>query len=202
VDSGTGTAKTAVLEQLAAQGRQVLDLEGMAAHRGSLFGKTGVPQPSQKMFETRLAKRLEACDPEQITFLEAESSKVGERLVPPSVWAAMAAAPRVHITAPLQARSTFLCDAYADLTEDAPAFCALLDRLRPYHPATRILQWQEWAQRGNWQNLAAGLIAEHYDPRYAKSTMQREAPDYGIELDLLDADTIAQTAATLGQRFT
>lgn len=201
IGGGTGTAKTALLAQLEAQGAQVLDLEGLAAHRGSLFGQTDTPQPAQKMFETRLAAALHRLDPDQITFVEAESSKVGERLVPPSLWAAMGAAPQVHVTAPLAARSAFLCSAYAELTQDATAFCALLDRLRPFHAAAQIDAWQTQARGGAWQDLAAGLIAEHYDPRYAKSIAGHPAPVLRLDLQALDAGTLARTAQDLRARF-
>nr|WP_309502939.1 tRNA 2-selenouridine(34) synthase MnmH [uncultured Roseovarius sp.] len=201
IDGGTGTAKTALLHQLAAQGAQILDLEGLSAHRGSLFGTTGTAQPSQKMFESRIAAQLTALDPAKITFVEAESSKIGERLIPPSLWALMMDAPRIHITAPLSARSRFLCRAYADLTEDKAALSDLLDKLRPYHPRDRIAGWQAQVQTGDWQALAAGLIADHYDPRYAKSAALTAEAVHRIELSDFDDSTLARTAESLRVRF-
>ncbi len=201
IDGGTGTAKTALLHQLAEQGAQVLDLEGIAGHRGSLFGSLTAAQPAQKMFESRIASALATLDPDKITFVEAESSKIGERMLPPSLWALMIEAPRIHITAPLEARSRFLCRAYSDLTQDKETLSDLLDKLRPYHSAARIARWHEQAQSGDWQTLAAGLIAEHYDPRYAKSATDRNDAVYRIEVCDLNDDTLAQTAATLHAKF-
>jgi tRNA 2-selenouridine synthase len=201
IDGGTGTAKTALLQQLAAQGAQVLDLEGLAAHRGSLFGMIDTAQPAQKLFETRLAAALNALAPDRITFVEAESSKIGDRIIPPSLWSLMIDAPRIHITAPLEARSHFLCSAYADLTQDKTALSHLLDKLRPYHPRDRIAQWQRQAETGDWQALASGLIADHYDPRYAKTAALRGDAEHRLDLDDLDADTLARTAETLHARF-
>ncbi len=86
-------AKTALLHQLAAQGAQILDLDGIAAHRGSLIGTISTAQPAQEMFETCIAAELNTLDPNKITFVEAESSKVGERMIPPSFWTLMADAP-------------------------------------------------------------------------------------------------------------
>jgi tRNA 2-selenouridine synthase len=95
IDGQTGCGKTEVLGRLAALGAQVLDLEGLAVHRGSLFGALpGQPQPSQKGFESRLLGELEMFDPGRPVFVEAESSKVGERMIPPAVWLRMAVAPR------------------------------------------------------------------------------------------------------------
>lgn len=201
LDGGTGTAKTALLHRLAAQGAQVLDLEGIAAHRGSLFGRVNTPQPAQKMFETRLAAELTALDPDRITFVEAESSKIGMRVIPPSLWAVMTEAPRTHITAPLAARSDFLCRAYADLTQDKSALGALLDKLRPFHAGERIERWHAQAQSGEWQALAAGLMADHYDPRYAKSAALRTDAVHRIELSDLDDATLARTAEALHAKF-
>ena len=201
IDGGTGTAKTALLHQLAAQGAQILDLEGLAAHRGSLFGGVSTPQPAQKAFETRIAEELTTLDPDKITFVEAESSKIGDRIIPPSLWALMTEAPRIHITAPLHARSNFLCRAYADLTQDKAALSDLLDKLRPYHARERIEQWQTQAQTDDWQSLAAGLIADHYDPRYAKSADIRDTPVHRIEVSDLDDSTLARNARALHAKF-
>ena len=122
IEGGTGTAKTRLLHHLARTGAQVLDLEGLAQHRGSLFGAVDGGQPHQKMFETRLAQALAPLDPAQVTWVEAESSKIGDITLPPALWAAMLAAPRVEIAAPLAARADFLCRAYDDLTTDGARF--------------------------------------------------------------------------------
>ena len=202
IEGGTGTAKTALLQHLAASGAQILDLEGLAAHRGSLFGSIALDQPSQKMFETRIAGALAPLDPTKITFVEAESSKIGERMIPPSLWAQMITADRIHITAPLSARSEFLCRAYADLTEDKTHLEDLIDQLRPYHSGTQISVWQDQVSAADWHSLAEGLIALHYDPRYTKSAERRAPAAHRFDLtDLTDA-TLVQTAATLVEKIT
>ncbi|KIN65422.1 Sulfurtransferase [Sulfitobacter noctilucae] len=201
IEGGTGTAKTALLHQLAAQGAQVLDLEGLAEHRGSLFGATATAQPAQKMFESRIAEVLATLDPTQLTFVEAESSKIGGRVVPPALWAAMGKAPRLVIKAPLQARSRFLCSAYADLTRDTDLLIARIDQLRPYHAACRIAEWQSQARAGDWQTLAAGLIADHYDPRYAKSVGAHVQTAEHLDLSDLDDATLTRAAQDILSRF-
>ncbi|WP_298860195.1 tRNA 2-selenouridine(34) synthase MnmH [uncultured Sulfitobacter sp.] len=201
VDGGTGTAKTALLHHLAAQGAQILDLEGLAAHRGSLFGSVETPQPAQKMFESRIAAALTTLDPDKVTFVEAESSKIGERMLPASLWALMCNATRMRITAPLTARSRFLCEAYADLTQDKAKFSALLDRLRPYHSTAQITEWQAQVNAQNWQTLASGLITAHYDPRYAKSVGRRDVTFHDITLPDLSDDTLEKTAQRMQAQF-
>jgi tRNA 2-selenouridine synthase len=201
IGGGTGTAKTALLHQLATQGAQILDLEGIACHRGSLFGGINMEQPAQKMFETRIAAELAKLDPTKITFVEAESSKIGNRVIPPSLWALMFDAPRIHITAPLMARSAFLCRAYADLTQDSEALSELLDKLRPYHSGAQLSQWHAMVQSADWQTLAEGLIAVHYDPRYAKSEAHKGDAIHKIDLTDLDDGTLAKTAENLHTLF-
>ena len=83
LDGNTGTAKTELLECLKGRGVQVLDLEGAANHRGSAFGARAGGQPSQKMFEGVLAHQIADLDPSRPVVIEAESSKVGARIVPP-----------------------------------------------------------------------------------------------------------------------
>lgn len=201
VSGGTGTAKTELLGQLQDAGAQTIDLEGLANHRGSLFGNMGSPQPAQKMFETRLAAELRQLDPTRVTWVEAESSKVGECTVPPSLWAQMRAAPRVEITAPLPARAHYLTTAYADLTEDKQRLRHLIDMLRPYHAAQTIDDWHTCALAGDFAPLAEALITQHYDPRYAKSAEGAASPARTLTLSELNASSLRQTAQQLHAAF-
>ena len=201
IDGGTGTAKTELLHHLAAAGAQTLDLEGLAAHRGSLFGGVAADQPAQKMFESRIAAALTHLDPEQVTFVEAESSKIGERLIPPSLWENMRRSPRVHLSAPLDARSGYLCRAYSDLTQDSGRLDRLIDQLRPYHSAEQIAHWHERAGAGDWHVLARSLIADHYDPRYEKSAARQSNVVEHLALPDLEPETLAQTAKRLMVAF-
>ncbi|OAN78509.1 tRNA 2-selenouridine(34) synthase MnmH [Sulfitobacter sp. EhC04] len=197
VSGGTGTAKTEMLRHLQAAGAQVLDLEGLAQHRGSLFGATEETQPSQKMFESRIANALGQLDPARLTWVEAESSKVGNRIIPPALWAAMCAAQRVEIKAPLHARATYLCSAYADLTEDLDRLHRQIDHLRPYHAAKLIAHWQDQADTGDFVALAQGLVQAHYDPRYEKAAASSPAPMRQLDLPDLEAATLRAAAARL-----
>jgi tRNA 2-selenouridine synthase len=201
IDGGTGTAKTKLLYHLQDAGAQILDLEGIAGHRGSLFGGFDVAQPSQKMFETRLATALGALDPTRLTWVEGESSKIGGRMVPPSLWAAMCAAERVEVTAPLNARAAFLTTAYADLTQDTVALVRLIDQLRGYHAKATIEEWQGLAHVGDWPTLAAALMRSHYDPRYQKSHGRTEKQPEKMPFSDLEVDTLATAAQELHQRF-
>ena len=164
----TGTAKTELLRRAAARGVQIIDLEAMAAHRGSLFGAVPEAQPAQKAFESGLAHALTLLDAERPVLAEAESSKIGELLIPPSLWAAMRAAPRLTVTAPLAARAGYLVRAYRDLTEDPVALEARLDALIPFHGRGAVAEWKTLAAEGEFEDLAARLMESHYDRRYAR----------------------------------
>ncbi|WP_238368035.1 tRNA 2-selenouridine(34) synthase MnmH [Mesobacterium pallidum] len=169
IDGLTGTGKTDLLALLAETGAQVVDLEGIGRHRGSLFGGMPGGQPAQKMFESRLAMAFGALDPARPVFVEAESAKVGDLLVPPSVWKAMQAAPRIELAAPVAARAAYTVTAYDDIVADRAALGAVLDQLRPYQPRELIARWHGLAQAGEMQALAAELMAQHYDPRYIRA---------------------------------
>lgn len=199
IEGGTGTAKTRLLHHLAAVGEQVVDLEGLANHRGSLFGSQLGGQPAQKMFDTRLAQAFGKLDPNRMTWIEAESSKVGARMVPSAVWHAMCAAPRIEITAPTAARARFLSTAYRDLTKDIGRLHSQIDRLRPFHAASTIAAWQELANEGDWVALAEALISAHYDPRYAKSIARSDKAVRTIALEDLEDATLLRTAQDLAQ---
>ncbi|MFP4275311.1 MAG: tRNA 2-selenouridine(34) synthase MnmH [Paracoccaceae bacterium] len=195
VDGGTGTAKTALLQHLRAQGAQTIDLEDLAAHRGSVFGARPGGQPGQKLFESRLALAMAPLDPARPVFVEAESAKVGERLLPPSLWEAMKSAPRLRLEAPIEARARHLVTAYADLLEDLPALLDVLDRLVPYHGRERVRAWQAMAREGRFAPLAAELVQEHYDPRYTRSAARHAAPLAVLHIPVLDESRLADAAA-------
>jgi tRNA 2-selenouridine synthase len=187
LDGNTGTAKTRILALLADRGWQVIDLEGMANHRGSALGERPGGQPTQKLFEGRLAQALDALDPQRPVVIEAESNKVGHRIVPPSLWQAMRAAPSVEIGAPAPARAAFLARAYADISAAPEQLCHQLDLLRPIRGHALVDTWQGLAAQGAFTDLAHALITEHYDPAYAKARQRNDvSAAHRIELDDLD----------------
>ncbi len=202
LDGNTGTAKTELLGLLAARGVQVVDLEGLAHHRGSVFGAMPEGQPSQKAFEGALALNLSQLNPARPVVVEAESSRIGRLILPPQLWAAMKAAPRVHVQAPLAARASYLTQAYSDVVCDPARLVAIIDRLRLQHPATRIEEWQAMALSGAHQDLAAALMELHYDPRYARQRARHEGTgDVVLETDSLDPAALADLAGRLEDRL-
>jgi len=192
LDGNTGTAKTELLGLVAARGGQVLDLEGLANHRGSVFGSMGA-QPSQKAFESALAVRIARLDPGRPVLIEAESSKVGARVVPPMLWAAMTGAPRLCLKVPVAARARYLVTAYGDIIADGRRLAGVLEALRPHQGAAQVAHWQGLAGAGAFEDLAGELIVNHYDPRYGR---HRSGATVGetLAVDRLDEAGLAQTA--------
>lgn len=201
LDGNTGSAKTEVLNLLPARGVQVVDLEGLANHRGSLFGHLG-DQPSQKAFEGRLALALARLDPARPVVVEAESAKVGECRLPPKLWRAMLEAPRVALTAPRRARADYLVRAYADLVADVARLDGVVASLALAHPREVIAEWRTMVAEGRFVDLAEGLMARHYDPRYGKHRARMAVPLAEVAVEGLDdpgaiADRVAEVVAGL-----
>jgi tRNA 2-selenouridine synthase len=196
LDGDTGTGKTEILGRLAARGLQTLDLEGMAGHRGSLFGGlAGRPQPDQKGFESALLRAMEALDPARPVVVEAESSRIGDLMVPPALWARMRAAPRIAVAASREARARYLVTAYDDITADHAVIEAALHRL-PVHPSqARLEGWRGLLAAGDYAALAEALMELHYDPAYRRSRRKdgRE-PMVEIALETLDGQSLDRAA--------
>lgn len=170
VCGATGSAKTRLLHRMETLGAQVLDLEGMARHRGSLLGAwRGVPQPSQKHFETLLAGRLDGFDLARPVFVEGESPRIGRIALPPELVERMRAAPVVEVQATPEARLAYLLRDYADLGEDREALAALMAHFKEAQGKETVSRWQGWAREGDMASLFAELMALHYDPHYERS---------------------------------
>jgi tRNA 2-selenouridine synthase len=200
LDGYTGCGKTEILRRAAFLGVQTLDLEDLARHRGSLFGDLpGQSQPSQKMFESRLWRIWEGLDPAQPVLVEAESSKVGEINLPPSLWRAMLTAPRIEISAPPRVRAAYLTRTYSDIITDPVGLEAILAKLPIHIGRSRLEEWRGLCRAGDFQALAASLIEHHYDPAYERSRRPDQRPPLATlqvsDLSLADLDTVARSIA-------
>ena len=172
----TGSAKTRVLQALGRLGEQVLDLEALAAHRGSVLGALPhQPQPSQKGFETALAAELMRFDLGRRVWVEAESRKIGRLTVPEPLLARLRASPVVAIEATREARLDYLLRDYAWLGDDRQALADKLGMLQGLLPNELLAQWQAWALAGELPRLFDQLMKRHYDPLYERSQGQNFA---------------------------
>jgi tRNA 2-selenouridine synthase len=166
----TGSGKSRLLGALTDIGAQVLDLEALAKHRGSLLGDLpGDPQPSQKWFDSQLLAALDRLDPERPVFVESESKKIGTLQVPEALLAAMRDAACVKIATPQPLRVQLLKEEYAHFLADADALADKLAHLVPLHGHKTVERWKAAARAGDFDPLVDELLVRHYDPMYARS---------------------------------
>jgi tRNA 2-selenouridine synthase len=202
----TGSGKSRLLRHLACCGAQVLDLEQIAQHRGSVLGALpSAPQPSQKMFESRLWWALRALDPTRPVFVEAESRKVGQLRLPDALIGHMREAECVRLQLPLAARVNLLRGEYAHFEADVPALLRQLDCLTALHGRERVGHWKTLAAENRWPELVRRLLQEHYDPAYQRSigrNFQRAAQAPIVALAGDDEVHFARAAAALAAEST
>ena len=166
----TGSGKSRLLEALGAAGAQVLDLEVLAQHRGSVLGDLpNEPQPTQKRFETELWEALSRFDPKRPVYVESESKKVGNLRVPDELIQSMRAARCFRLEASEDVRVALLMEDYAHFVASPDVLMARLGLLRDLHGAERIAQWEAHLAAGAWHPLVRDLLENHYDPAYRRS---------------------------------
>ena len=201
VCGATGSAKSRLLQALAAAGAQVLDLEALASHRGSVLGNLPeATQPAQKMFDSMVWDALRKFDQDQIVYVEAESKKIGQLQVPDALLAHMRASPCVLIEAPLAERVAFLVGEYGHFLGDPQELRAKLDCLAGLHSKDTLARWMQQVKEQRWDELVADLLANHYDPAYHRATLKNfEHLGHARVLRpaKLDAASLARMAAQL-----
>lgn len=195
----TGSAKSRFLHMLREHGAQVLDLEALACHKGSVLGVLpDQPQPSQKMFESLVLHELQQMDTQKPVYIEAESKKIGLVRMPEALYEAMASNGKViRLQASVSARVEFLKRDYDYFLADPKALQIRLDRLVTLHGQAVIEQWKQLAEQGRWDELVTELLVKHYDPAYRKST-EKHLPGYRdaqvIELSDLQEQSLYQAS--------
>lgn len=166
----TGSGKSKLLQILKAQGEQVIDLEHIAQHRGSVLGKLpSNKQPSQKYFETHIWQALSSFDLSKVIYIEAESKKIGDLRVPDAMMEQMRQATCIHLELPLAQRIQFLIDDYPHFIKDHTLLGEQLRCLTSIHGKAQIQSWEYLAQQNRLSELIEDLLAKHYDPAYQRS---------------------------------
>ena len=197
----TGSGKSCLLSSIRAAGGQVLDLEGLARHRGSVLGQLpGETQPSQKMLESALWAALRAFQSQRPVFVEAESKRIGLLTIPKTLLERIWGAECLRIETSLATRLDFLQAEYRHFF-DAPALLkARLEALIPMHGKQTVAKWQARAEPERWKELVTELLCKHYDPAYEKSTIKnfsRYAISQKFALETFDNETLRALALKL-----
>ena len=197
----TGAGKTRLLQALAAQGAQVLDLEALANHRSSVLGHIpGLPQPSQKRFDSLVWDALRHFDPARVVYVEAESKKVGNVHVPEALIDAMRASPCLDLQLSDDERVALLLEDYDFFVTDPAHFCQRLDALTELRGRDVVQDWQQLVMAGETPAVVLELLRQHYDPMYAVSirrNFQRHADALPCVLQDRSANALTALAGEL-----
>lgn len=193
----TGSGKSRLLQALASVGAQVLDLEALARHRGSVLGGLPLqPQPGQKAFETQLWDVLRRCDPARHVFVESESRKIGNLRVPDALLWKMRDSDCIRLAVPLDVRIRLLRDEYAHFEHEPATLATQLDCLVPLHGHEKVNAWKSLAQEQSWDAMVEQLLREHYDPAYLRSIARNfRGSSRARELPITSDDPAAFAAA-------
>ncbi|MBA3023194.1 MAG: tRNA 2-selenouridine(34) synthase MnmH [Gammaproteobacteria bacterium] len=193
----TGSGKSRLLDALTAKGAQVLDLEALANHRGSVLGSfPSQAQPSPKSFETALVQVLSRFDPARPVFVESESSKIGRLTVPAPLITAMHNSACVLLDTSREARIALLMEEYQHFINDPETLIKKIEILKPFHGAKRIEEWEGLIRAGNFETLVDELLTLHYDPGYQRSHDSHYGDmEHALQLKLTDTSIPAMRQA-------
>jgi len=174
----TGSGKSRLLTALQQAGAQVLDLEVLARHRGSVLGDMpNAPQPAQKGFDSQLLSQLETFDPALPVYVESESKKIGTIRVPDTLIAAMWSSQCIRLESPLAVRVALLREDYAHFLHDPVLLRQQIDRLQGMYSNELLAHWHALCEAQAWDEFIAELLELHYDPAYSKS-IRSNYPNY------------------------
>ncbi len=197
----TGSGKSRLLAALVDTGHpdnkhQVLDLEMLARHRGSVLGRLPEQaQPSQKWFDGALLQALQKFEPARPVYVEAESNKIGLITLPPALVTAMHASTCLLVETPLATRVAGLLEDYRHYIENPEIFIEHLKPLHRFHGAKQLEHWSTLIRAGDFATVVAELLTLHYDPSYFRAT-SRHFPNLDraqrIPLASLSADALKE----------
>lgn len=175
ISGKTGSAKTKILKSIENEGGQILDLEGLANHKGSLLGKIpDLIQPSQKFFESLIFNKIQKLNLKDKIYIEAESSKIGNIHIPKSIWKKMINAPRIEISANVELRAKFLVSDYDYMCNDPTLINPIIKGLKNRLSKKLFDEWTNLIDRKKWFDLTKSFLENHYDPSYSSNTIKND----------------------------
>lgn len=201
----TGSGKTMMLNVLKQQGAQVLDLEDLARHKGSVLGTTtNTAAQSQKAFDTKLNELLASFNPDKPVFTESESRKIGIIHLPDALFKGMKAGELVLLDIPLSERIKYLSKEYQWFQDNPDDLKDKLLVLKELKGKKTIEEWFSMIDKKEWPLLIENLLKTHYDPLYSRSS-HREYTDqtarHAFPVSDISEESFGALAKELIQRF-
>ena len=175
ISGKTGSAKTKILKSIENEGGQILDLEGLANHKGSLLGKIpDLIQPSQKFFESLIFNKIQNLNLKDKIYIEAESSKIGNIHIPKSIWKKMIKSPRIEISANVELRAKFLVSDYDYMCNNPTLINPIIKGLKNRLSKKLFDEWTNLIDKKKWFDLTKSFLENHYDPSYSSNTIKND----------------------------
>ncbi|XP_053394641.1 tRNA 2-selenouridine synthase-like [Mercenaria mercenaria] len=198
----TGSGKTKILQTLASQGHQVLDLEALAKHKGSVLGLWhGETQPSQKYFDSLLCDKLHTFTTSRPVWLESESVRIGTIHIPQKFFKRLQAAPRFCVHLPIEERVNHIIKDYPNWIEHTEDLKLIIQKLVKVAGHERVNDWLALIDKGQWKDFVRKILLEHYDPTYLLSQKKNNRSSLETEylkIENLDDETLINLVDMLG----
>ena len=200
VGGRTGSGKTDILHELEKMGEQVLDLEGLAHHKGSAFGSLGEEaQPTTEQFENDLCKRLLGVNPDRILWIEDESRNIGRCVLPGGLYSRMRESKIIFLDISRELRAQHLVRHYA--SHDKEALKACIRKIQKKLGGDRTREALDSVDRDDFYQTAM-ISLHYYDKAYMHSLEKNHQRYYTLFSDVIDPQVNAELLLTHFQEGT
>ncbi|NGM84090.1 tRNA 2-selenouridine(34) synthase MnmH [Paenibacillus sp. 7124] len=197
INGNTGTGKTALLHRLLHHGNPVIDLEGLAGHRGSIFGQVGLQANNQKTFDSLLLEQLIQLEQSPYVLFEAESMRIGKVVMPPFMGRQKETGTQIRIEMPLEARVAQIMTDYRP-HEHQEEILAAFRRIKSRIHVPIAAEIDRCLISGNFENAVLLLLEHYYDPKY-DYTAEQYGESEKITLTVNNVDEAEKAVAALLQ---
>lgn len=191
IHGNTGVGKTKILKELSARGEQILDIEGLARHRGSMLGKVGISEEiNQKQFEHELFEALDSLESPDTkpVFVEAESRRLGGIVIPDGLFKGIKGSPyHINTYASMNIRVENILDDYILDESCANEIIEILPRFAKFIGNSKVEELQNLVKSGEFGEVVRFLMENHYDPKY-----EHPKYDYLMELNADDLSKVVE----------
>ncbi|WP_025690497.1 tRNA 2-selenouridine(34) synthase MnmH [Paenibacillus zanthoxyli] len=194
IHGNTGTGKTALLHRLQRNSYPVIDLEGIAGHRGSIFGQVGLQANNQKTFDSLLLEKLITLEHSPYVLFEAESMRIGKVVMPPFMSRQKETGTQLWIEMPLESRVAQIMKDYGP-EEHQEELLTAFRRIKSRIHVPIAVEIDRSLVAGNFESAVLLLLEYYYDPKYDyTSLLYGESEKVTFKVNHLDEAEAAVTA--------